>query len=145
MVFSENWLSRLELRMGEFPLFEPHNSSKNSECSWGWLITSVPSVDRRLHLALDAWHQQLRSRKTWVFLSAQAGFQMKSMEIGCFFVGKRTETTFVKGKRSDTRWWQLKDFLCLPLLGEMIQFDEHIFKMGWNHQLGCVLVWECGF
>ena len=27
-------------------------------------------------------------------------------------------------------------FLFLPLLGEMIQFDEHIFQMGWfNHQL----------
>ena len=23
-----------------------------------------------------------------------------------------------------------------PLPGEMIQFDEHIFQMGWNHQLG---------
>ncbi len=22
-----------------------------------------------------------------------------------------------------------------PILGEMIQFDEHIFQMGWNHQL----------
>ena len=33
-----------------------------------------------------------------------------------------------------------RDFLFLPLPGEMIQFDEHIFQMGWNHQLvygGC--------
>ena len=28
-----------------------------------------------------------------------------------------------------------KYFLCSALLGEMIQFDEHIFQMGWNHQL----------
>ena len=28
-----------------------------------------------------------------------------------------------------------KYFLFSPLLGEMIQFDEHIFQMGWNHQL----------
>ena len=29
-----------------------------------------------------------------------------------------------------------KHVLFLPLLGEMIQFDEHIFQMGWfNHQL----------
>ena len=29
-----------------------------------------------------------------------------------------------------------KHFLCSPLPGEMIQFDEHIFQMGWfNHQL----------
>ena len=26
-------------------------------------------------------------------------------------------------------------FLLSPLPGEMIQFDEHIFRMGWNHQL----------
>ena len=28
-----------------------------------------------------------------------------------------------------------KDFLCSSLFGEMIQIDEHIFQMGWNHQL----------
>ena len=26
-------------------------------------------------------------------------------------------------------------FICIPILGEIIQFDEHIFQMGWNHQL----------
>ena len=26
-------------------------------------------------------------------------------------------------------------FMFTPNLGEMIQFDEHIFQMGWNHQL----------
>ena len=25
--------------------------------------------------------------------------------------------------------------LVKPLLGEMIQFDQHMFQMGWNHQL----------
>ena len=29
-----------------------------------------------------------------------------------------------------SRWWQLKHFLCSPLPGEMIQFDEHIFSDG---------------
>ena len=28
-----------------------------------------------------------------------------------------------------------KYFLCSSLFGEMIQFDEHMFQMGWNHQL----------
>ena len=41
--------------------------------------------------------------------------------------------------RSMSRWWQLKHFLFSPLLGEMIQFDEHIFQMGWNHQLDVFL------
>ena len=34
-------------------------------------------------------------------------------------------------------WWQLKEFLIvIPKIGKMIQFDDHIFQMGWfNHQL----------
>ena len=33
-------------------------------------------------------------------------------------------------------------FIFTPILGEMIQFDEHIFQMGWfNHQP--VIFWGC--
>ena len=33
-------------------------------------------------------------------------------------------------------WWFLICFIFTPNLGEMIQFDEHIFQLGWfNHQL----------
>ena len=36
-------------------------------------------------------------------------------------------------------------FIFTPNLGEMIQFDEHIFQMGWNHQLVIRLVtWMTG-
>jgi len=39
-----------------------------------------------------------------------------------------------------SRWWQLKYVSNSSLFGEMIQFDEHIFQMGWfNHQL--VIIW----
>ena len=35
-----------------------------------------------------------------------------------------------------TRWWFQTLFIFIPYFGEMIQFDEHIFQMGWfNHQL----------
>ena len=35
-----------------------------------------------------------------------------------------------------------KYFFISPLFGEMIQFDDHIFQVGWfNHQLD--LVFEC--
>ena len=35
-----------------------------------------------------------------------------------------------------TRWWFQIFFIFTPNPGEMIQFDEHIFQMGWfNHQL----------
>ena len=35
-----------------------------------------------------------------------------------------------------TRWWFQIFLIFHPYLGEMIQFDKHIFQMGWfNHQL----------
>ena len=33
------------------------------------------------------------------------------------------------------RWLFQIFFIFTPILREMIQFDEHIFQMGWNHQL----------
>ena len=34
-------------------------------------------------------------------------------------------------------WFLLLYFMFNPIFGEMIQFDEHIFRMGWfNYQLG---------
>ena len=39
-------------------------------------------------------------------------------------------------KNSRTRWWFQIFFIFTPIPGEMIQFDEHIFQMGWfNHHL----------
>ena len=39
-----------------------------------------------------------------------------------------------------TRWWQLKYFLCSPLLWERwTHFDEHIFQMGWKQQVVDIL------
>ena len=45
--------------------------------------------------------------------------------------GRCYQTTTV-----NSRWWQLKYlFMFIPTWGFMIQFDEHIFQMGWfNHQ-----------
>ena len=43
----------------------------------------------------------------------------------------------ISQETTSSRWWQLNYFLFSPrTLGKMIQFDEHIFQMGWfNHQL----------
>ena len=38
------------------------------------------------------------------------------------------------------RLWFCTFFLPSPLPEEMIQFHEHIFQMGWNHQLECSVV-----
>ena len=43
-----------------------------------------------------------------------------------------------------SRWWFQIYFLFSSLFGEMIQFDEHIFQMGWfNHQL-VIFSWPFG-
>ena len=33
-------------------------------------------------------------------------------------------------------------FMFTPKFGEMIQFDEHIFQLGWNHQMAIEIEWE---
>ena len=47
-------------------------------------------------------------------------------------------------KKAVQQWFQTF-FWFSPLPGEMIQFDEHIFQMGWNHQLGviCIVYMSC--
>ena len=41
---------------------------------------------------------------------------------------------FTRQQTLKARWW-FKYVLFSPLLGEMIQFDDHIFQLGWfNHQ-----------
>ncbi len=42
------------------------------------------------------------------------------------------------------RWWFQLLFIFTFSWGEMIHFDEHVFQMGWNHQLGCDAVWKEG-
>ena len=39
------------------------------------------------------------------------------------------------------RWWFQGFFMFTLILGEMIQFDEHIFQMGWNHQPDMICRW----
>ena len=39
-------------------------------------------------------------------------------------------------QKNNTSWWFQIFFIFSPNLGDMIQFDDHIFQMGWfNHQL----------
>ena len=39
------------------------------------------------------------------------------------------------GEYTIPRWWFQITFILIPIPGSMIQFDEHIFQMGWLHQL----------
>ena len=36
-------------------------------------------------------------------------------------------------------------FFFTPIPGKMIQFDEHIFEMGWNHQLRISVIFQVGW
>ena len=42
-------------------------------------------------------------------------------------------------------WWFQTYFIFNPNLGEIIQFDEHIFQTGWNHQLVFVCLFSALF
>ena len=50
------------------------------------------------------------------------------------YTGDEKLTSYV-GIIWDSRSWFQIFFIFTPILGEMIQFDDHIFQMGWfNHQ-----------
>ncbi len=63
-------------------------------------------------LSLDFRHEVQPMKSPWLVLKWKHFATIKSNWVGDFYI------------------------ICSPLLGEMIQFDEHIFQMGWNHQLG---------
>ena len=42
------------------------------------------------------------------------------------------------------RWWFSNIFVLSSILGEMIQFDEHVFQMGWNQiSLASLMTLQC--
>ncbi len=41
--------------------------------------------------------------------------------------------TFIIPSIKTTTWWFHIFFIFTPINGEMIQFDEHVFQLGWNH------------
>ena len=61
-------------------------------------------------------------------------FLSRDIQVGRHVVGIILQYPWIK-LASFSSWWQLKHFLCSTLPGEMIQFDEHIFHLGGNHQL----------
>ncbi len=47
-----------------------------------------------------------------------------------------TDDTAPKAAFWVSRWWFQIFFIFTPIWGRWTQFDEHIFQMGWKHQLG---------
>ena len=72
---------------------------------------SCPTVFQYLLIAIDSMRQGIHFQPLEVSTS-----QLSS----CFPTKGKTENG--------------KFFIFTPVPGEMIQFDEHIFQMGWNHQ-----------
>ena len=69
------------------------------------------------------------------------GRSLRGLWRGASVGGAPWQQLFIK---SLTRWWFQRLFIFTPNPGEMIQFDEHIFQMGWNHQLAdyCLYIVE---
>ena len=75
----------------------------------------------------------IMKQKGWIYTPRFAN-NMDGFTGLCFWP-KPEKMHVLSPKDMGTWWWQLKYFLFSPLPGEMIQFDEHIFQMGWNRQL----------
>ena len=102
--------------------------------------------------SLDTWGIfGFSSRLGHIFLAAgadggleQSGGEYFQDRYGCFSNWQMAWVTVVSGRywkilegcRYITRWWFQIFFIFTPILGEIIQFDQHIFSNGWfNHQL----------
>ncbi len=73
----------------------------------------------------------------WVAIAAvrqQISLGDMTMSLGIQFLDDWWFTKVFCFKKM-TGWWFQTFFMFPPILGDMIQFDEHIFQMGWNHQL----------
>ena len=93
------------------------------------LVTLLKSLDIRIEwlgsmVRINGWFHLLINGVYW-------GYNPLILTFDPNFLGHLS-------KQSDlinwSRWWFQIFFLFSPLLAEMIQFDEHIFQLGWNHQ-----------
>ncbi len=103
------------------------------------------TVDR-LAPRLMVWPPQVRLGKSWFWIGNASSIQTarshksSSWHLKICRNPKRKKIIFQASifKGYVTRWWFQIFSIFTPKIGEMIQFDEHIFQMGWNHHLEMV-------
>ena len=71
-----------------------------------------------------------------------------SSQAGEFYRDSKEDGDFCLVPKRWAGWWFQIFVIFIPILGEMIQFDEHIFQLGWNHQLVGIFEnpkwpWDC--
>ena len=107
-----------------------------------WVIAQNHPHQKRLRCFTCRLHDERKDWRRMVFQppkNGKGGFKRQP------FIFPWTVCVFIFFFGGGVGWWELtifqflgggfKYFLFSPLLGEMIQFDEHIFQMGWfNHQ-----------
>ena len=92
--------------------------------------TPPPTTHDALKLNTEAWARLHRSLLKWRW-----GFFLTWAQVG----PKLGQLLYISLKGTVARWWfQTSNifFIFTPNPGEMIQFDKHIFQMGWSHSLG---------
>ena len=104
-----------------------HLPRESTVSTMGWMNLLI--ITRKNHRNVPFFFRKLcldLGVSSWWKLTATAVF---SGIFGSFF--------FFWGVLKIATGWCFKYFLFSPLPGEMIQFDEHIFQLGWfNHQPG---------
>ncbi len=114
-------------------------------------------VESRICFFLVFFSWVFRFRNIWQIVSRPLGLSSDIVKrafsnfqgdhmflLQLFSLGKYVGTSSIMDLEdmTQTLGGGFKDCLFSPLPGEMIQFDEHIFQMGWNHQLELVSNWK---
>ena len=113
----------------------------------GWASNHASRYSRPTdHQASNHWQKWFQQMYTYIYIFIQSIYIYTSLSLGKFLknifstddLPKKSTPISYLGKRSlgtPSLGGGFIYFLFSTLLGEMIKFDEHIFRMGWfNHQ-----------
>ena len=95
-----------------------------------------PSWDFKVFLKIYSyWKRHPDSKLHDVYIPPEFFFSQLPPEVFVISIDERACDTTKKEKfENGDLGGGFKYFLCSSLPGGMIQFDDHIFQLGWNHQ-----------
>ena len=102
-------------------------------------LLSIRTIFLDIWVAFKSWHhvvQEDTDDAVWEMEEAVSIFRTSSGLV-CFRVQIFDALIAGSCTKLQTRWW-FQTFFIFTLLGEIIQFDDHMFQMGWNHQVANV-------
>ena len=97
--------------------------------------------DWRIYLMLHAWTSKIRCQEGQLDVPRESMSWASHLMVLIHLIRRDfrcSKETHAKLKAHCARWLFQTFLIFTPILGEMIQFDDHTFQMGWfNHQIVC--------